>query len=553
MTMHRLLPALVLLASIAPTAQALDSPWLSRLLLNSIPQFSLDATRLPALPNTAAPSTALDYARSVAVDISSQSAGRWQVDNGQASWRLTMHSDKARSMSVSLADMQLPEQATLRLFDAQGQLWHGPFSAEQLQQHARFWSPIVPGDSLLLELRVPAAEQDRTQLHIRSIQHGDHDWDVHSKSGSCNIDVACSTADAWTDAVRATARITIGGQRLCSAVLLNNTAQDGKPLLLTANHCGIGEDPSMGAESVVVYWNYQTSRCGGSPDGNLRQNQTGSRLLASNAESDFALVQLDNMPRAAYDVFYAGWDAGNQAPASGVSVHHPGGDEKRISVFNQTAAPRSASVDGKRVKSWQVFWDQGITENGSSGSGLWNSQHRVVGQLSGGTSSCSNQDSADVYGRLNAGWQAGSSNAQRLQPWLDPQQTGQLTLDGKDSRNGLNARSDNFDSVPADSQAIALDVLTNDLGIRPLRLLGAQAQHGQVQVDGQRLIYRFADNQPHDDIEYQLVDRWGESTSGRVFVAKPAADTLPVRGGSLDWLLLLVLLPAARRLSRARG
>lgn len=543
--MARTAYAAVLALGLISPAQALDSPWLSRMLLQTTPSHTLNPLTLPAI--VPAPSSAMNYARSADVNLSVHEHGRWSLEGPQAVWRLKLRSEGAQNLSTTLSELSLPATAQLRIFDAGGALWHGPLHADQLQRHARFWTPLVPADNLLLELSVPTAQRAQTRMRISQIHHGDVAWQNGAKSGSCNVDVACSAADAWTDAVRATARITIGGRRLCSAVLLNNTAQDGSPLLLTAQHCGIGESTDMGADSVVVYWNFETSRCDGDPDGNLRQFQSGSTLLAEGASADFSLVRLSQVPPAQYDVYYAGWDARSLAPANGVSVHHPNGDEKRISIYRQQAQARSANVDGNRVQSWEVFWDQGITEAGSSGGGLWNSAHRVVGQLSGGNSSCSNPDASDVFGRLESAWDASSASTGQLRAWLDAAQTGQLTLDGLDSRNtSLKAADDQFPAVPAESQTLRLDVLNNDAGARPLRLLDAQTDTGQVRIEGQQLIYQFAAGQADAQIEYQLMDRWGESSSAQVELHKPelrAQSLASPRGGALGGGLLILFLP----------
>lgn len=534
-----------LLLTLTP-AQAADSPWLSRLLLNTLATLDLKAPAGNA--SSEAPSNALDFAHAGDVALDSSQHGRWHREGDDAVWRLKLRSANALSLSVTLAQMVLPERATLALYDADGQRWHGPFTAEQLTRNARFWSPLVPGNAMVLELRVPAADQAATRLHINQVQHGFRDLRLISKSGSCNVDVACSEADSWTDAVRATARITLGGQRVCSAVLLNNTDQDGDPLLLTARHCGVSAGGEFAASSVVVYWNYETSRCGGSPDGSLRQNQTGATLLADDAASDFTLLRLNQRPASNFQVYYAGWDARGLTPSSGASVHHPGGDEKRISLFNQ-AAPRNANVDGQPVQSWRVFWNQGVTEPGSSGSGLWNAQQRVVGQLSGGNSSCSNPDGADVYGRFDVSWDNNSAPTKQLRAWLDPANTGQLSVDGLDpATTNLRAASDDFTAIPADSEQVLLDVLSNDAGQQPLRLISASAANGTVTLQGQQLLYDFATAQNDDQIEYQVVNRWGEIDTATVTIKRESKASLPLRGGSFDiWLLVLLGLFGLRR------
>ena len=84
---------------------------------------------------------------------------------------------------------------------------------------------------------------------------------------------------------------------------------------------------------------------------------------------------------------------------------------------------------------WQIeAWERlTTTEGGSSGSGLWDENHRIVGQLHGGQAACGNSIN-DYYGKFSMSWDGNgsTSSASRLSDWLDPQNTGVSTLDGWD-------------------------------------------------------------------------------------------------------------------------
>jgi hypothetical protein len=111
-----------------------------------------------------------------------------------------------------------------------------------------------------------------------------------------------------------------------------------------------------------------------------------------------------------------------------VGIHHPAGDIKKISFEN-----RALETAGKF---WRVpRWDLGVTEGGSSGSGLWNQDHLLVGQLYGGASACGNPDNKlwDRYGKIAASWTGGATKKQKLSKWLDPGKTGAVSVPGKDS------------------------------------------------------------------------------------------------------------------------
>ena len=96
------------------------------------------------------------------------------------------------------------------------------------------------------------------------------------------------------------------------------------------------------------------------------------------------------MPSASYNVYYAGWDRSGTAPAGGVGIHHPNADVKAISFSGNPLTTVDSCIGSGRSTHWQVIWTSGVTEVGSSGSGIWDpATHKLVGTLSGGQSVCS--------------------------------------------------------------------------------------------------------------------------------------------------------------------
>jgi hypothetical protein len=101
-------------------------------------------------------------------------------------------------------------------------------------------------------------------------------------------------------------------------------------------------------------------------------------------------------------------------------------DEKSISFDKDHAVLASYGGETSPGDSTHVRiidWDKGTTEPGSSGSPLFNSAHRVVGQLHGGGAACGN-DLSDYYGRLHTSW-----NETKIKEYLDSAKTGRLVTD----------------------------------------------------------------------------------------------------------------------------
>jgi hypothetical protein len=153
--------------------------------------------------------------------------------------------------------------------------------------------------------------------------------------------------------------------------------------------------------------------------------QSGSVHLAANSKSDMTLVKLNSAPKAEWNVNLAGWDAtatGHDSPA--VAIHHPNVDEKSISFENDNTVITSyggSSIPGDSTHVMVADWDKGTTEPGSSGSPLFNSSHRVIGQLHGGSAACGN-DRPDWYGRFHTSYPF-------IKDHLDAAKTGKLTTD----------------------------------------------------------------------------------------------------------------------------
>lgn len=416
--------------------------------------FKPDLATLPTVPLHVLPAAAVQKALeetpvkgrpfryAVAVDFNVPlSQGRWDaVDSATTAWRTRLRSGGARSISAQLSFLELPSEASVWVYDPAGRLLHGPYTAAQAPA---LWTPIVPGEELVIEVRGPSAMAKDFNFGVTRAFHGFRSWkeaEVQAKSGACNVDVACPQGDAWRNEIRSVARITIGNVALCSGQLVNNVRQDKTPLFLTADHCGIGESSgdTGSAASVVFYFNYQAATCNGArADPNLSDTLSGATLLADDVQSDFTLLRINQAVPAEYNVYYAGWDVTGRGSSSGVSIHHPTGDDKAISTYASDLVRTAANIGSAcEIDSWQVHWrqpDGGTTEPGSSGGGLWSSGHRLIGVLSGGSSSCDNLTGADFYGRLDRAWTASGNRSGQLKAHLDPDGSCIAEVPGLDS------------------------------------------------------------------------------------------------------------------------
>lgn len=419
---------------------------------------------MPAVDNSALydaemgarkPGRSPQFAKAFPVDITPRTHGNWEtLASGKAVWRLRVYSKGAYSLNLGFEKYKMPESGQLILYSPDGQDIMGPFTPADNEEHEQLWTPILEGDELVIEVTLDNSQKDALELKLGSINHDfmNFSGSLNAQVGSCNLDVVCGTVDGhplndqYRDIIQSVGVYGFGGTNICSGFLINNTLNDCRPYFMTASHCNV---TSTNAASVVVYWNYENSFCrqpnsaisGQVGNGRLNVFNTGGRVLANYAISDFTLIELDDEVPENAEAFYAGWDARRVAPEdTTICIHHPSANEKRISYsfsdayfgFWSPGNNQEPSLDGDHII--VPSWDIGTTEAGSSGSPLFDKNKRVVGQLDGGAASCSFR-SYDTFGAFNNSFTGGGTISSSLQPYLDPIGSGLEFIDGQDQQS----------------------------------------------------------------------------------------------------------------------
>lgn len=375
------------------------------------------------------------FGEKFSVNLHIENSGNWEeLPNGDRVWRLKIQSEGAQTINFIFNQFKLPVGAQLFIYNDSKTDVRGAFTYKNNLPHGGLGTDLIVGDLITLELYEPKEVQGKTKLQIGHVVHGyrslnylknlEKTVDI-GKSGPCNINVVCPIANNWRDEIRSIGLMIRNGTAFCTGALINNTCEDGTPLFLTADHCV--NTNQVG--SYVIRFNFESTTCNNNSGPYItNQSISGTTLRALNAGSDFCLLELSSAPPLDYNVFYAGWDRNTAPPQNSVGIHHPRGDLKKFSVDDNPATTSSFSG----ATTWRVGnWEQGTTESGSSGSPLFNQNRKIVGQLYGGSASCSSI-TEDQYGKFDVSWNAGSSASSRLREWLDPCNTNTVVLNGAD-------------------------------------------------------------------------------------------------------------------------
>ncbi len=385
------------------------------------------------------------YSRILPLDAG-LATGQWLgLPDGGRVWRLRVKSTGALATELYFSDFNLPATATMHVYTEDGRHVLGGFTAANNIPDGDFATSLLPGDRCVIEYHEPAPVIGQGRFRLTGIGHAYRHVGEVLASGACQVDVNCSEGSAWQEQRDAVVRIgvVIGGWGYwCSGALVNNLAQDCKPYFLTAMHCSVDEgvhSTTANFNQWKFYFNYERSGCGtGATPSN--RTVTGCVKLGSSNDnggdngSDFLLVEGKTAIPHSYSPYWAGWDASGAGSANGVGIHHPDGDRKKISTYNTALSSTNWSMVPNTH--WKVRWaatanGHGVTEVGSSGSALFNSAKRVVGTLTGGSTSCTNLNGFDYYGKMSYHWSSNPGTATMyLKNFLDPANTGTKVMDG---------------------------------------------------------------------------------------------------------------------------
>ena len=393
----------------------------------------------------------------IPADLTMDNAGEWFVlPDGTHIWRLTVQAPGAIAIMLYYDRFIIPDGGKLFIYNIAHTHLLGAYTSNTNPNDRKFATEFVAGDEIILEYNEPLSAGDlKPDIRISGIGYGYNYLEVYQSEDifagtagafdqSCMVNINCPEGNNWQDQKKGVAKsVAPAGNSgfLCSGTVINNTAQDLTPYYLSAHHCW--DDSKIEFDKIVFYFHYESEGCETTTPTGAR-TIVGAQMLVDvpiNGSSDGSLMKLNsNIPKD-YGVYYNGWDRRNIAPTSGVGIHHPKGEVKKISTFTTPPTSsqwKSANYTGAENAHWQLKFEKtqngyAQTEGGSSGSPLFNQAGLVVGTLTGSSPTNCNTGSSIWYGKLSYHWNSANAvagNTKTMKDYLDPLNTGVETLTG---------------------------------------------------------------------------------------------------------------------------
>lgn len=423
----------------------------------------------------------------VATDISFPESGTFVTEeNGIRVWRAQVQITSAPAIGFYYDKFHLPEGVQMFLSNDNHNQVLGAYTITNNTEDGLFANEAVLGDVINIELNInPEVSLADIQLHInqalvyfRSYEYLNKyktiggtenkptDPDLFGLEGSsslCQINAICPLGQNYPKQRKSIVQILDLGGGLCSATLINNTGNSPancKNYVLTATHCE-PNDSTGGPyfSQLLVRFNFEKTQCTGGPDATvntLRGVDFRARakyydtIAEPTINGDFLLMQLKTTIPTSWDAYMAGWNRATTMPATltypkrYIGFHHPQGDVKKVSTSKSINPNGEGGGSMGPGTHWSIIQvDSGGIGQGSSGSGLFDGEGRLIGIASVAGNADPNCDVNDFgeataflkfvnYGKFSLAWDYaldGTANNRKLKPWLDPTNAGVMTLD----------------------------------------------------------------------------------------------------------------------------
>ncbi len=370
--------------------------------------------------------------------------GRTVEADGERVTYYELRAPGAAAVGADFDQLNLAEGTRIFLFDAARTTLVGPITNTENTAGNHYLSDRVPGDRLIVEihesLKAPASVINLSGIINEYTPYGPIGG--LRATATCHNDLSCAPSYQYeADGVAMILMFDgVSSFFLCSGSMLNDTRQSFRSYFLTAFHCidfngdlTINANEAASTVSWSFYFKYQSATCAPTQDDNIYVTINGATFRSASPNTDMTLLELNRQLPQNQAITFNGWDRRTTNYTPGLfGIHHPRGSVKKISFTTNTFY---SGWNGTFPDShYSMNLTSGSMEGGSSGSPLFNSDRRVIGQLHGGSGTCPASSVRSLYGRFDLSWFGNGSNQTRLSNWLDVAGTGATIMNAATPR-----------------------------------------------------------------------------------------------------------------------
>ncbi|MBK5195782.1 MAG: trypsin-like peptidase domain-containing protein, partial [Proteiniphilum sp.] len=389
----------------------------------------------------------LEFAHKFHVFLRPDNSGSTFYSGDIKVWRVGVRSKSAYSLNILFSKFRIPEGAKVFVYNPDQTEVLGSYTEQNNSELNLLPIQPVGGDELIVEYQEPINAAFKGEIEIGEVNHDFRGVfravEPRDPQQECHPNLICYPEDIESGS--GVLLLIINGTTLCTGTLVNNSAEDATPYLLTSTHC-LNKDYDAGflanrkydivAGTVVAFFNYNSPVCSTNIRGPLQMTMASADSVLISERHDISLLKLKQAPPKEYQPFFLGWNAGSSPSGPFHGVHHPNGGIKKVAIDDGPLTITSFNVPRYNMEPnahWEVrAWEIASTEGGSSGSPLLDGDKRILGTLTGGLSMCSSPRGPDIYASLYKFWDVAGSidNPNPISYYLDPLNSQFTQLEG---------------------------------------------------------------------------------------------------------------------------
>lgn len=342
------------------------------------------------------------FATSLPTQFNESNSGKWtNLHNGDRIWMLGIESSDAHSLGISFSNLHLPEGAKLFVYSENHNDYLGPLTHRDNRINQPMTLPPINGSKIIIEYYEPYAFRGDGEFTISSIAHGYIDLKDHSflTENPClnELEISPQNNHLLNASSSVLMMIVDNGQRIATGTLINNSSNDGTPLVVTAQSAALG---------LPLNWVFLFDVAG---TGCYNENSIcwsraicGAQILESDSEHGVILLRLRGNPEKNWTAYYSGWNINDLEMD----------DEVLSCIQNSFGLPQSISeYEGPlEIVEWKnktVYtfseWSFGQTFRGSIGSPVFDIDMNLIGIYVGGNSNCDNEG-IEYFASIKSTW-----------------------------------------------------------------------------------------------------------------------------------------------------
>lgn len=315
------------------------------------------------------------FGKGFMVDIDMLKAGGTVTKDDHIVISYSIFCENAYSVNLIFDRIKLDSLSELNIFDSRKTFVYGPINSKNIPDNNILWTDLIPGESVIIELTTTRNSLQNLDLHISDVIYGYKNTfyslglmqpNDFGDALACHNNIICPAGAPWAQQGDAVAMMMLAnGSRFCSGSILNNQKQDYTPYFLTAFHCLDGDQSGVlstaeksAPENYLFRFKYNSPTCTPSSESTCYISYNTAYYRAGSQPSDFVLLRFQRQIYANEGIPFLGWDRSGNTPTSGVVIHHPIGDVKKISFDNNNLVsnPTPLLWDGVLVTPTNSHW-----------------------------------------------------------------------------------------------------------------------------------------------------------------------------------------------------